>query len=79
MEVGIFLSHQFSFKKAKERKNFILKNNSLEGNNNKNEIRNNCELYLNDKKINFTFKYSFSNKGINKINIKCKKDLIMKK
>jgi len=54
-----------------------IKNNSLEGNNNKNEIRNNCELYLNDKKINFTFKYSFSNKGINKINIKCKKDLII--
>ena len=48
----------------------------LWGNNdNKEEIRNNCEIYINNKKIDFTFNYKFSKKGINKINIKCKKDL----
>ncbi len=43
--------------------------------NNDKEIRNNCEIYINNKKIDFTFNYKFSKKGINKINIKCKKDL----
>ena len=45
------------------------------GINNENEIRNNCEIYINNNKINFEFKNIFSEKGINKINIKCNKNL----
>ena len=47
----------------------------LYGINNENEIRNNCEIYVNDNKIDFTFKYEFSKKGNNKIIIKFKNNM----
>ena len=34
-----------------------------------------CEIYINNIKIDFTFKYNFLQNGINKIYIKCKNDL----
>ena len=50
--------------------------NMFKGNDNENEIKNNCEIYINNIKIAFTFKYNFLQNGINKIKIKCKNDLI---
>ena len=36
------------------------------------EIKNFCELYYNNKQINFSFNYNFIKKGENKITIRCK-------
>ena len=36
---------------------------SLKGKNNEKEIKDNCELYLNDKKIDFCYKYTFKKEG----------------
>ena len=47
----------------------------LEGNNNKNDIEKNCELYLNDKKISFSFKIKFTQTGKNVLKIVFKKPL----
>ena len=47
--------------------NAFNEDNNLEGINNKKDIENNCELYLNDEKIQFSFRIAFKKKGINKI------------
>ena len=39
---------------------------------NEEEIKNFCDLYYNNKKIDFTFNYTFLKKGENKIKIRCK-------
>ena len=36
---------------------------NLEGINNEKEIKENCELYLNENKIDFCYKYKFGNEG----------------
>ena len=48
---------------------------SNEGLENENELRENCELHLNDKIIDFTFKYQFPKEGKYIIKIICKKPL----
>ena len=42
---------------------------------NEEEIKNFCELYYNNNKINFNFNYKFNNLGKNTIKIKCKNPL----
>ena len=56
-----------------EAKKIYLEN--LPGINNEKEIKENCELYINDNKINFCNKYKFIKEGKNIIKIKCKKYL----
>ena len=46
--------------------------NNNETKNNEDEIKE-CEIYINDKKINFTYYYTFKNKGIYTIKYKFKK------
>ena len=48
---------------------------NLEGSNNKNDIEKNCELYLNDKKISFSFKIKFTQTGKNVLKFVFKKPL----
>ena len=45
------------------------------GKENLKEIKDNCELYLNGEKIDFTFTYKFQKEGKNKLKIVCKKPL----
>ena len=45
-------------------------NDDLEGINNEKEIKDNCELYLNDNKIYFCYKYQFPKEGKYAIKIK---------
>ena len=51
-------------------------NSDLKGINNEKEIKNNCELYLNDKKIDFCYKHKFEEKRKYIIKIKFEKHLI---
>ena len=44
--------------------------------NNEKEIKENCELYLNENKIDFCYKYKFTKEGKNTIKIIFKKPLI---
>ena len=46
-------------------------NLNIIGKDNEKEIKNNCEIYLNEEKINFNFKYNFEKGNVNKIKIKC--------
>ena len=55
--------------------NVILSDSNNEGTNNKNDIQKNCELYLNGKKINFSFKIEFTQGGKNIIKMIFKKPL----
>ena len=48
------------------------KNSLIEGKENEKELREYCELYLNEEKISFTFKKKFENKSIYILKIKCK-------
>ena len=48
----------------------------LEGIENEKQIKDNCELYLNDKKLDFCFEYEFENEGNLMITINYKKLLI---
>ena len=47
----------------------------IEGTNNEDEIKENCELYLNNKKIDFSYKYKFPKDGKYKIQITIKNPL----
>ena len=47
----------------------------IEGTNNEDEIKENCELYLNNKKIDFCYKYQFPKDGKYKIQIIIKNPL----
>ena len=49
---------------------------NLEGKKNKIELKENCELYINDEKIDFYFNYQFPQEGSNIIKIICQKPLI---
>ena len=51
------------------------KNAKLEDNYNEEELRENCELYINEKKIDFCFNYIFPKAGKYVLKIKCKKPL----
>ena len=51
-------------------------NSWIEGINNEKEIKENCELYLNGKKIDFCYKYKFDKEGKYIIKIMFKKILI---
>ena len=53
-----------------------IRDSSFNGIDNENELKENCELYLNDEKINFAFEIKFKKEGNNIIKIKCKKPLI---
>ena len=46
-------------------------NLNIIGKDNEKEIKKNCEIYLNEEKINFNFKYNFEKGNVNKIKIKC--------
>ena len=46
--------------------------NNIEGKENEDEIKE-CEIYINDKKIEFTYDYIFKNKGKYRIKYKFKK------
>ena len=52
------------------------KEHNLEGINNEKEIKENCELYLNENKIDFCYKYKFDKEGKYTIKIIFKKPLI---
>ena len=44
---------------------YILNYNNIKGKfNNQKEIKDSCEIYLNNKKIDFTFEYLFENENI---------------
>ena len=54
----------------------LFQNNSyLKGEDNGSEIKNNCDIYLNNEKIPFGFKCDFKNKGKNEIKIIFKKKI----
>ena len=59
-----------SFEEAKRNHSWI-----KEGTNNEDEIKENCELYLNNKKIDFCYKYKFPKDGKYKIQIIIKNPL----
>ena len=48
------------------------KNSWIKGKENEKELREFCELYLNEEKISFCFKTKFDKAGIYKLKIKCK-------
>ena len=52
------------------------RDSSFKGIDNEKELKENCELYLNDEKIDFSFEIQFKKVGNNIIKIKCKKPLI---
>ena len=58
-----------SFEEAKRNHSWI------KGTNNENEIKTNCELYLNNNKIDFSYKYKFPKDGKYKIRIIIKNPL----
>ena len=58
-----------SFEEAKRN------DDDIEGTNNENEIKENCELYLNNKKIDFSYKYKFPKDGKYNIQIIIKNPL----
>ena len=60
-----------SFENAK-RENKVLRSIENGGKENEDEIKE-CEIYINDKKIDFTYYYTFKNKGIYTIKYKFKK------
>ena len=59
-----------SFEEAKRNRSWI-----KEGTNNENEIKKNCELYLDNNKIDFSYKYEFPKDGKYTIQIIIKKPL----